>query len=411
MLIREGRKNSYLAGGVLQIILGLLLGFLFMPTMLAAFGVDVGGWSEMVEGIVSSDAAPVLFAMTNFLALAMLLINFLALFARRSLSSTFFKLSSLLTIFLLAVVGLRFGIAQISGEMPAFLDFLTEEGLRWALIVSSAVCLILGFVFQFSFSRNNPNKATTYQMAKALLWLWFAIFNFLILPSSTSEILVALFAYPAFFAWYFIIMGIWQLFSSARLIDPSQGSAFGTYPTYPNYGPQPQYPPAPPQQYGQHPYAPPYPPYPNQYYGPRQGMSSEDKTKMATSGDKKESVASAVNRPTGARGTTPNVQQTGSGRAGTTPNVQRTSAGTSVDTKRTAPMRPTAPVAKPTEPKSVKTEQTQAVKPHPKMPAKLPPKLPQGLPQKLPPKLAEKKGFIKPNDPSEKEESDKETDK
>ena len=45
MLVKDGKKGSYILGGVAQIVLAALCIFVLMPFVLNAFGVDVSAWS------------------------------------------------------------------------------------------------------------------------------------------------------------------------------------------------------------------------------------------------------------------------------------------------------------------------------------------------------------------------------
>jgi len=291
MLVKDGTKSSYVAGGILQIILGLLFGFILLPISLNLFGIDVGAWYTLsVNTILGSVAGNYIIAAINFMIAVLFLINLIALFMRRSLSSTCFKLSSLLCLFMLGVVGLDSGFLYL-GTSLGIKSMILSTTLVWILSIASGAFFILGFVFQFTLSKNSPNKATTYQMAKALVLLAIVVFNLLIHDVLvSSNILKGIFGYlivPYFFGWYFLIMGIWQCISSPKLVDPNNPAYYGGgYPQTP-YG-QPQYP---QQPYQQAPYQPPYPPqyqqpyqqpyvapYPQQpYYGPRQGLSNGEK--------------------------------------------------------------------------------------------------------------------------------------
>jgi len=289
MLVKDGVKNSYVAGGILQIVLGLIMGFLLIPITLRAFDVDTGGWYTLVyNDIFNSSFGPYVLAAINFFVALLFLISFIALFFRNSLSSLSFKLSALISLFMLGALGLDLGMLQLDSSLG--ITDIFSDTVRWILVIASGVFFVLGFVFQFTLSRKNPNRANTYQAAKALILLAIVVINFLIQDILySSDILVGIFGFifiPYFCSWYFLIMGIWQLISSPKLVDPTQTGYYGGYPQAP-YGPQPTYPQAPygqPQyqqpyvqpQYPQQPYGQPYMPYPPRpAYGPMQGIADK----------------------------------------------------------------------------------------------------------------------------------------
>ena len=230
MLVKEGHKGSYLLWGVVQIVLSIVLIALTVPFMLSSVGIDTSVWLELTTKIRDWVGGKYIFGAIHASFIVLFVVIVLSVFFRRSGASLFVKLSGAAAIFTFACKGLeRFCLDVLEKEidiMPIF-----SGGLVYLLLAASVVLLILGFVFQFTVSRNNENKANVFLFTKSIVWIVLLTVNFVV-PSilNISPWIAAIFGYttlPYFLCWYFLIMGILQLVSSPQLINP-QDSKFST---------------------------------------------------------------------------------------------------------------------------------------------------------------------------------------
>ncbi len=277
MLVKDGVKKSYILGGILQVLLGIAGVIVLLPLILLKCGIRISGLIDLAEKIIAINY--VLIGL-NLLIAVMFIFAIVALFMRRSFSSTFFKLATITAMFPFAVLGLENGINSLGVPSGATLEIskILTQPVIYALLIASGILCVLGFLFHFTVSKQKPKKATTYQMAKALLWIIFLVLTFVI---NTTSNWVILFSYsdfiPYFFGWYFLVMGIWQFVSSPKLVDPEEEEISTGYPmpygqVYPTYPQPPVYP------QGYNAYPPAYPPYPYPPANPnglRQGLSEQ----------------------------------------------------------------------------------------------------------------------------------------
>lgn len=242
MLVKEGHKGSYLLWGIVQIVLSIVLIALLVPSMLLSLGIDTSVWLEITTKILSGTIGQIIFGVLQSLPIVLFVICVLSLFFRRSGASLFIKLSAATAIFTFACQGLENAVFVLAGKNIDIMSIFSG-GLVYVLFVASIVLLILGFVFQFTISKNNENKSNVYQIAKTILWIVLLVLNYII-PSilNASNWLLYLLGsknlYPYYLCWYFLIMGIFQLTASPQLINP-QDSNFSTGTQLPPQGVMP----------------------------------------------------------------------------------------------------------------------------------------------------------------------------
>lgn len=383
MLVKEGYKKSYILGGIFQIILGIASFFLFFPLILSSFGVTVQTWFDLSANL---QTLPVVSIIIDALYIVLFLFNFFALFARRSFSSTFFKLSALVAMAPFVMLATDGILDSIFGKNLGLINFIVD-GVLYPLIIVSGICFVLGFIFQFTFSHNSANKATTYQMAKAIVWIALFVINFMLNTESLPVQVATIFNATVMFSWYFLIMGVWQIISSPKLVDPYKQDINTGTPMGGSYGPQGY---IQPQPYGGQPYPPQYqnynynhPPQGYNPYGYRQGLADENGNIQSETQNLSNLNAQSFDDL----------------------NTQNTQNSNNFSQPETSVSFPEFPVEKaggkvvfpdlPEEKSEPSTSSSQPISEEThKLPTELPKKLPQKspltLPKKLPPKLQEK---------------------
>ena len=242
MLVKEGHKGSYLLWGIVQIVLSIVLIAVLVPSMLLSLGIDTSVWLEITNKILSGTIGQIIFGVLQSIPIVLFVICVLSIFFRKSGASLFIKLSAATAIFTFACQGLENAVFVLAGKNIDIMSIFSG-GLVYVLFVASIVLLILGFVFQFTISRDNENKSNLYQIAKAIFWIVLLVLNYII-PSilNASNWLLYLLGsknlYPYYLCWYFLVMGIFQLVSSPQLINP-QDSNFSTGTQLPPQGVMP----------------------------------------------------------------------------------------------------------------------------------------------------------------------------
>ncbi len=232
MLVKEGHKGSYLLWGVVQIVLGIVFAIITLPFMLNFLGIDTGIWLELTTKVQNWVGGKYIFGLIHITLVVLFIVAVISIFFRRSGASFFVKLAGAVAIFPFACKGLENGVLMAFNKDINIMSMFSV-GLEYVLVAVSVVLLILGFVFQFTVSRNNENKANLYLFTKSIVWIVLLILNFVIGNIlAQSNWLMALFgyktsAYPYFLCWFFVIMGILQLISSPQLINP-EDSKFST---------------------------------------------------------------------------------------------------------------------------------------------------------------------------------------
>ena len=161
MLVKEGHKGSYLLWGIVQIVLSIVFIALTIPFMLSTLGIDTAVWLELTTKIQNWAGGKYIYGAIHASLVVLFVVAVLSVFFRKSGASLFIKLSGAAALFTFACKGLE-NCVKVFADKDIDIMGIFSGGLQYLLLAISVVLLILGFVFQFTVSRNNENKANVY---------------------------------------------------------------------------------------------------------------------------------------------------------------------------------------------------------------------------------------------------------